>query len=102
MITKETELIKGCADQRRTSRWAGSAVVVGWFLLICSISALSASVIARAKEATAAEVLLLQLVFPCPAVMLLAFALFRGERATRISALLGLGFAVFIFYCILS
>jgi hypothetical protein len=100
MSIQQPETFRKTEHQRRSSGRAGGIVLVGWFLLLCSINTLSAAPVARSKGFSAAEVLLLLLVFPVFAVVPLAFALFRGERATRISAMLGLGFAVFIFYCI--
>ena len=98
MSTQQPETVSRTDHQRRSSGGAGGIVLVGWFLLMGSINTLSMT----ADGDTAGELLILRLVVLCLAVVPLIIALFRGERATRISALLGLGFAVFILYCIFS
>ena len=98
MTTIQPEIINSNTPQRRTSRWAGRMVLGGWFLLVISINTLS---IASVRIA-ATELLILRLIFPCSAVILLTYGLLRGGRATRILAILGLGFAAFIYFCIFT
>jgi hypothetical protein len=83
---------------QRTSRWAGWMVLVGWWLLAAAVSAFSLP----AVRVPAADLLLVRLVFLCSAVVLLTIALILGGRATRLSAMLGVGFAAFLLYCIIS